>query len=277
MTATSAGLPVRQPMTPADGVAWITGASSGIGRATALELARRGWTVCASARRPDELEALAAQSRTLAGRIVGHAVDVTDQSAMADVIEAIERVHGPIALAFFNAGVAPYTRGGDLDIAAFRQAWEVNLMGAVNGLAPLLVRMKRRGKGQVAVNASVAGYRGLPRAAAYGASKAAAIHLCEALKFDCDQIGVTMQVVNPGFIDTPLTRKNDFPMPFLMSMEDAARRVADGFATTRFEIIFPRRLAFILKLARILPYRVYFALVARGTGWNRPQPAEPAP
>jgi short-subunit dehydrogenase len=105
--------------------------------------------------------------------------------------------------------------------------------------------MGARRKGQVAVNASVAGYRGLPKAAAYGASKAAAIHLCEALKFDCDNLGITMQVVNPGFIDTPLTRKNDFPMPFLMSMDDAARRVVDGFERGRFEIIFPRRLAFI--------------------------------
>jgi NAD(P)-dependent dehydrogenase (short-subunit alcohol dehydrogenase family) len=267
-------LPRRMPMTPSDGVAWITGASSGIGRATALELARRGWTVCASARRQEELEALATEAAAMPGRIVGHAVDVTNQTAMAEVIEAIERVHGPIALAFFNAGIAPYTRGFDLDIAAFRQSWDVNLMGAVNGLSPLLRRMRQRGKGQVAVNASVAGYRGLPRAAAYGASKAAAIHLCEALKFDCDQIGVTMQLVNPGFIDTPLTRKNDFPMPFLMSMEEAARRVVDGFGTTRFELIFPRRLAFLLKLARMLPYGLYFALVARGTGWNKPLPPE---
>ncbi len=128
--------------------------------------------------------------------------------------------------------------------------------------------MKERGKGQVAVNASVAGYRGLPKAAAYGASKAAAIHLCEALKFDCDNMGVVMQVVNPGFIDTPLTRKNDFPMPFLLPMDEAGRRVVDGFEKGRFEVTFPRRLAFILKLLRIAPYALYFPLVARATGWK---------
>jgi len=258
-------------MTPADGVAWLTGASSGIGKATALELARRGWTVCLTARRLEELEALAGEAAGLPGRLVAHAGDVTDEAGMAALVETIERIHGPIALAFFNAGVAPYTRAGALDVNAFRQALNVNVLGAANGLAPVLARMGARRKGQVAVNASVAGYRGLPKAAAYGASKAAAIHLCEALKFDCDNLGITMQVVNPGFIDTPLTRKNDFPMPFLMSMDDAARRVVDGFERGRFEIIFPRRLAFILKVMRLLPYAWYFPLVARQTGWNKPQ------
>ena len=258
-------------MTPADGVAWLTGASSGIGKATALELARRGWTVCITARRLEELEALAGEAAGLPGRLVAHAGDVTDEAGMAALVETIERIHGPIALAFFNAGVAPYTRAGALDVEAFRQALNVNVLGAANGLAPVLARMGARKKGQVAVNASVAGYRGLPKAAAYGASKAAAIHLCEALKFDCDNLGITMQVVNPGFIDTPLTRKNDFPMPFLMSMDDAARRVVDGFERGRFEIIFPRRLAFILKVMRLLPYAWYFPLVARQTGWNKPQ------
>ncbi len=258
-------------MTPADGVAWLTGASSGIGKATALELARRGWTVCLTARRLEELEALAGEAAGLPGRLVAHAGDVTDEAGMAALVETIERIHGPIALAFFNAGVAPYTRAGALDVDAFRQALNVNVLGAANGLAPVLARMGARKKGQVAVNASVAGYRGLPKAAAYGASKAAAIHLCEALKFDCDNLGITMQVVNPGFIDTPLTRKNDFPMPFLMSMDDAARRVVDGFERGSFEIIFPRRLAFILKIMRLLPYAWYFPLVARQTGWNKPQ------
>lgn len=255
-------------MKPADGVAWITGASSGIGKATALEMARRGWTVCATARRVEDLEAVADAAAGLSGRIVAHACDVTDEAAMASVVETIERVHGPIALAFLNAGVAPYTRAGTLDVAAFRMAMNVNVLGVVNGLSPALARMSARRRGQVAVNASIAGYRGLPQAAAYGASKAAAIHLCEALKFDCDNLGITLQVVNPGFIDTPLTRKNEFPMPFLMSMDEAARRVVDGFERGGFEVIFPRRLALILKLMRMLPYRIYFPLVARATGWK---------
>lgn len=267
-------------MTPQDGCAWITGASSGIGRSVALELARRGWTVAATARRLSELEALAADAAGLKGRIVAHPGDVTDREGMASLADTIETMHGPLALAFFNAGVAPYVRAGALDVDAFRQAMEINFMGAVNGLAPAIERMAARGQGQVAVNASVAGYGGLPRAAAYGASKAAAIHMCEALKFDCDNLGITLQVVNPGFIDTPLTRKNDFPMPFLMTMDEAGRRAVDGFERGGFEINFPRRLAWILKAINLLPYPLYFGLIAWGTGWSkqgRPDAKETAP
>jgi NAD(P)-dependent dehydrogenase (short-subunit alcohol dehydrogenase family) len=256
-------------MTPSDGVAWITGASSGIGRDVALELARRGWTVAASARRLPELEALTAAAAGLAGRIVAYAVDVTDRDGMANTVNAIETVHGPIALCFLNAGVAPYTRAGALDVEAFRQVVEINIMGVVHGLAPVLERMGQRGRGQVAVTASVAGYGGLPKAAAYGSSKAAMIHMCEALKFDCDQLGITMQVVNPGFVDTPLTKKNDFPMPFMISQDVAARRVVDGFERSGFEITFPRRLAWLMKAINLLPYPAYFWLVGKATGWRK--------
>jgi NAD(P)-dependent dehydrogenase (short-subunit alcohol dehydrogenase family) len=256
-------------MTPSDGVAWITGASSGIGRDVALELARRGWTVAASARRLPALEALTAAAAGLAGRIVAYAVDVTDRDGMANTVNAIETVHGPIALCLLNAGVAPYTRAGALDVEAFRQVVEINIMGVVHGLAPVLERMGQRGRGQVAVTASVAGYGGLPKAAAYGSSKAAMIHMCEALKFDCDQLGITMQVVNPGFVDTPLTKKNDFPMPFMISQDVAARRVVDGFERSGFEITFPRRLAWLMKAINLLPYPAYFWLVGKATGWRK--------
>jgi NADP-dependent 3-hydroxy acid dehydrogenase YdfG len=257
---------------PADGCAWVTGASSGIGRAVALELARRGFTVAASARRIEVLEELALAAQGLPGRIVAHPVDVTDAQAMADVVRTIQLAHGPIALAFLNAGVAPYTRATGLDFAAFEQAFRVNVMGVVHGLGPLIEAMGAHGRGQIGVNASIAGYRGLPRAAAYGSSKAAAIHLCEALRFDCDQIGINLQLVNPGFIETPLTAKNDFPMPFLMAMDEAGRRICDGFARGGFEVIFPRRLALILKLMRILPYAIYFPLVGWATGWSKRSP-----
>lgn len=259
-------------MQPQDGVAWITGASSGIGEAVALELARRGWTVAATARRLEQLEDIARRSEAMPGRIVAHAGDVTDLASMQAVVDGVESVHGPIALAFLNAGVAPYVRAGALDIAAFEQAFAVNTLGAAKGLAAVLERMKLRKRGQIAVNASTAGYGGLPKAAAYGASKAAAIHMCEALKFDCDALGIRLQVVNPGFIDTPLTRKNDFPMPFLMPMEAAARRVVDGFERGGFEITFPRRLSWLIKLVNLLPYPAYFWLVAKATGWDKQPP-----
>ncbi len=254
---------------PRDGIAWITGASSGIGRGVALELARRGWTVAVSARRQAELEALAVEASGLTGRIVAHAVDVTDAAAMAAAAEEIERAHGPIALSFFNAGIAPYVQAPRLDPAAVKLAFDVNVMGVVHGLSAVMPRMADRGRGQIAVNASIAGYGGLPRSAAYGATKAALINMCEALRFDCDNLGLVMQIVNPGFVETPLTDKNDFPMPFLMRNEDAARRVVDGFEHGGFEITFPRRFAYLLKVINLLPYPLYFAIIGRTTGFRK--------
>lgn len=250
-------------MQPKDGVAWITGASSGIGEAVALELARRGWTVAITARRLDRLEAIADSAAGLPGRIVAHPGDVTDGGAMRVLVEGIESVHGPIALAFLNAGIAPKSASGPLDIKAFEEAIEINLLGAARGLAAVLERMKRRGRGQVAVNASVAGYGGLPGAAAYGASKAGAINLCESLKLDCEPLGIRVQVLNPGFIDTPMTQKHDYRMPFLIPVEEAARRAVDGFERGGFEIAFPRRMAWAMKLINLLPYPLYFRAIAR--------------
>lgn len=256
-------------MRPEDGVAWVTGASSGIGEAVTLELARRGWTVAASARRLDRLEALALRAAGLPGRVVAHAGDVTQAEATRALVDGIEGVHGPIALAFLNAGVAPQSRPGGLDLSAFEEALSVNLLGVASGAATAMERMALRGRGQIAVNASLAGYRGLPGTAAYGSSKAAAIYLCEALKFDCDRHGIRLQLVNPGFVDTPMTRKNNFAMPFMITMEAAAARIVDGFERGGFEIAFPRRLAWLMKTLRLLPYPAYFWAMRRIAGGAR--------
>jgi NAD(P)-dependent dehydrogenase (short-subunit alcohol dehydrogenase family) len=254
---------------PADGVAWVTGASSGIGRATARELARRGFTVAASARSGEALDALAGEAKGSGGRIIGHPCDVADAAAIERAVAAIELAHGPIALAFLNAGIAPNWRVGTIDPQVFRATFEVNLFGVLNGLSALLPRMRERRRGQIAVMASLAGYRGLPTAAAYGASKAAAIHLCESLKFDCDRWGVNLQLVDPGFVETPMTAGKSFPMPFLMSADKAARRIVDGMAKAGFEIAFPRRLVWISKITRLLPYALYFRLLTRAMARDR--------
>lgn len=250
-------------MKPQDGVAWVTGASSGIGAAVALELARRGWTVAVTARRFEQLEALAREAENLRGRLVVHAGDVTDMASMRSVVAAIETVHGPIALAFLNAGIASGNHGSPLDLDAVEQMMMVNFIGVVKGLSAILDAMQKRRRGQIAVTASLVGYRGLPGAAAYGASKAATIHLCESLRFDCEAHGIRLQVVNPGFVDTPMTRRNRFTMPFLMSAEESAARIVDGFERGGFEITFPRRLAWLLRIGRSLPYGAYFALMSR--------------
>lgn len=242
---------------------WITGASSGIGRALALRLARDGAPVVASAR---NAEALAALEREGAGRIVAWPLDVTDHAAVAAAVAAIEGAHGPIARAILNAGTHVPMSADDFSAATVRALIDINLMGAANALEALLPRMAARRAGHIAVVASLAGYRGLPTAAAYGASKAAVINLCEALKPDCDRLGIKLQLVDPGFVDTPLTRRNDFAMPFLMPVEAASEALARGLASRRFEIVFPRRFAAIMKLMRILPYRLYFAAVRRTTG-----------
>lgn len=250
------------PMKPQDGVAWVTGASSGIGAAVARELARRGWTVAITARRMEMLEAVAEEADGLPGRVVAHAGDVTDARAMREVAEAIESIHGPIALAFLNAGIAS-GQGETIDVETVEKVVAVNLLGVAKSFFAVQPRMIARRAGQIAVNASLVGYRGLPGAAAYGAAKAGAINFCESMRFDCEAGGVRLQLVNPGFVETPMTEGRLFPMPFLLSVEEGARRIVDGFERGGFEITFPRRLAWALKAARLLPYPAYFALMSR--------------
>jgi NAD(P)-dependent dehydrogenase (short-subunit alcohol dehydrogenase family) len=250
---------------PADGIAWVTGASSGIGRATVIELARRGWTVVATARRPAELETLAAEAPA-PGRVIALPGDVADAEAMRAVIAAAE-AHGPVVLAFLNAGIYIPTRAVPFEPEVFEKTFAVNVMGTVNSLAAIIPGMSARRRGQIALNASVAGYGGLPKSAAYGATKAALINMAESLKFDLDLVDVRIQVVNPGFVETPATAVNDHPMPFIIPDQEAARRICDGFEKGGFEITFPRRFAAILKLINALPYALYFPAVAKGTGW----------
>ena len=245
---------------PADGAAWVTGASSGIGRGVALELARRGYRVHATARRKADLEALSAEAAALKGSIVSAPGDVTDRTAMAELVAEIEREQ-PIALALLNAGGNFLDAPGDLGGEGFARTFALNLQGVVNGFNPVFNAMRARKRGQIAAVASIAGYGGLPNTGAYGPSKAALISFAEGMKFVADPLNVTIQVVNPGYVRTPLTDKNDFPMPFLMDCDQACRRLCDGLERGRFEIWFPTRLALILRLLTSLPYPIYFPLM----------------
>lgn len=245
---------------------WITGASAGIGRALALELAGRGDRVLASARRPEELRRLAEEADGRPGSIVPLPLDVTDAVALRDAIDRIESEHGALDVAVLNAGTHQPVDAAGFTAAGLRSLCELNLFATAACLEQVMRVMLPRRRGRIAVVASVAGYRGLPTAAYYSTSKAAVIAMCESLRFDLDKAGIVLQVVNPGFVRTPLTDKNPFSMPFLMEPEDAARRLADGLTTRRFEITFPRRFTWLLKLLRILPYALYFPLTARSTG-----------
>lgn len=244
-------------------IVWITGASSGLGRAVALAMAREGWRVIGSARRQEELDDLAAEGPE--GRITGVAVDVTDLEATRAAVARIEAEIGPIDRAVLAAGTHIPTSADDFKPEDFRTLMEVNLMGVVHATAAVLPGFRHRRAGHLVVVASVAGYRGLPTAAGYGATKAALINYTEAMKFDLDDWGVKTQLVCPGFVRTPLTDKNPFPMPFLMEVEDAAQAMVKGMRGSRFEITFPKRFTWLVKLVSSLPYSPYFSLVRRGT------------
>ncbi|MCL2453130.1 MAG: SDR family NAD(P)-dependent oxidoreductase [Alphaproteobacteria bacterium] len=246
---------------PKDGPAWVTGASSGIGRAVALELARRGYQVAITARRRPELESLAAES----DRIFSFPGDTTDRAGQAMLVQEIESKLGGIALAFLNAGAYFIGERTEFSADLIWRTFEINVGGTINGLAPLLAAMKRRGRGQIALNSSLAGYGGIAGAFAYGSTKAALIYMAEALKLTYEQAGLAVQIVNPGFVHSEMTAQNDFDMPLIMSAARAARIICDGFEKSSFEICFPRRLATVLKAVRLLPYPLYFSVMQRGT------------
>lgn len=253
---------------PADGCAWITGASSGIGRGLALALAEDGWTVAVTARSADALEELGREAEALSGSVLAFPGDVRDAAAMRACLDHITEVAGPVALCVANAGVYLPQDGLAGNSEEWQRTIDINLTGTVNVVLPVIDRMNTRGRGQIAIVSSVAGYRGLPTSAAYGATKAALINMAEALKFDLDRAGIRIQVINPGFVDTPATKANPFPMPYLMTVEQAVAEIRKGLADTKlFEIAFPGSFVRRLKLLRLLPYRIYFRLVGKATGW----------
>ncbi|NKK77886.1 SDR family NAD(P)-dependent oxidoreductase [Rhizobium leguminosarum] len=258
---------------PEHGIVWISGASSGIGRALALRLAGEGYKVAVTARSHEKLVELQAEANGLSGSIIVLDGDVTNAEDMEHVIASIEYEHGTLAMAILNAGVNLPVHAEDLKRADFEKSFAVNLSGVVNCLLPAIRHMKAKGQGQIAIVSSVTGYGGLPTGAAYGATKAALINMAESLKFDLDKMGIRIQLVSPGFVDTPATRKNAFPMPALVSVEEAAREIAAGLKSQAFEITFPKRFTAMLKLARLLPYSVYFTLVNRVTGWRDRPPS----
>jgi short-subunit dehydrogenase len=242
---------------------WIIGASYGIGAALAERLAQDGKEVWASARSRDKLHALASRH---AGRMHALPLDVTDKAAVAAALADIEAGGGPPDIVVLNAGSHHPVAAADFKADDLRKLMELNVMGVANGIEVVLPGMLERDAGRLAVVASVAGYAGLPTSAYYGCTKGGVINMVESLAFDLRKTGVKLQLINPGFVKTPLTDKNDFAMPFLVTAEYAAEVIAKGLASDKFEIAFPTTFVLILKLLRMLPYRLYFPLVGRSTG-----------
>ena len=245
-------------------LAWITGGGTGIGRALALKLAARGWRVVVSGRRPEPLQQTAALASP--GSIDTRTLDVTDPVAIRRAVADIEAKLGPVSLAVLNAGMFEPVKLDNFHAETFAAHMQVNYLGVVNGMDALLPYLRKRKAGHLVLVASVAGYRGLPLASAYGPTKAALINLAESLKYLLQREGIRISVCNPGFVDTPMTESNHFPMPFLMTVDDASEALYRGIVKGKFEIAFPTRFVLILKFFRILPYALYFPLVRKMTG-----------
>lgn len=240
---------------------WIVGASSGIGAALAADLDARGARLALSARSAGRLRDVAEGMRD----VMVLPLDVTDAGAFTPAMMQILDAWGGLDLVILNAGTYTPLRAWDLTTDIARQTVHTNLLGVMDGVAAVVPQMLRQQGGAIAIVGSVAGYRGLPKALAYGPSKAALINFAETLYLDLAPQGVSVFIINPGFVATPLTAQNDFDMPALISAEDAARRIVRGFAGGAFEIHFPQRFTRVMKLLRWLPDRLYFSLVSRGT------------
>jgi NAD(P)-dependent dehydrogenase (short-subunit alcohol dehydrogenase family) len=246
------------------GLAWITGGGTGIGRALALRLAADGWQVVVSGRRTEPLTETAGHAPDA---IHAWPLDVTDLPAVRRAVTEIEAKLGlPITLAVLNAGMYQAMKLDSFKAEVMAEHMRVNYQGVVNGMDALLPAMRKRKAGHMVLVASVAGYRGLPLASAYGPTKAALINLAESLKYMFEKEGLTISVCNPGFVETPLTEGNKFPMPFLMKVDDAAAALQRGIYKHKFEIAFPTRFVLILKFFRCMPYWLYFPLIRRMTG-----------
>ena len=237
---------------------WLIGASSGIGLATAAALHERGAQVVVSAR----------QDALLQDFVVAHpgararALDVTDADAVRTLAAAL-LAQGPLDLVVYCVGHYKAQRAYDFDVAQMLQHQQINYVGALYVLDAVLPAMLARGSGHLSLIASVAGYRGLPKSLAYGPTKAALINLAESLYGDLQPRGIGVSLINPGFVQTPLTAQNSFHMPALITPEQAAREMLAGWQRGRFEIHYPRRFTYFMKLLQSLPYALYLPLLRR--------------
>ncbi len=243
---------------------WITGASQGIGAALAALFVKRGYHVYASARNIPALETLRDQLKPY-GSLTPVPLDITQHTDVIAVMSQILK-YDSIDIAVLNAGTYIHQPADRFEQHSVKAMMDLNLLGTASCLEVLLPDMLQRKSGQIAIVSSLAGYRGLPNASGYGASKAALINLAESLKLDLEPKGIDIRLINPGFVETPLTAKNKFPMPDIVSAETAAQIIYTGLQSSAFEIRFPRRFAWVMKFIKLLPYWLFFPAVRRATG-----------
>lgn len=236
--------------------AWVIGASTGIGAAVAEELLQRGCTVAISAR--DE----AALTATAAGRMLVAPLDMTDRDALVAAEARVRSELGGLDIVVIAAGYWQRMQADAFDLEVFSRHITVNVIGMANAIDAVLPGMQAQGAGSIVGISSVAGYRGMPGAQGYGASKAAQLNLLEALRCGLHGSGVLVQSVAPGFVRTPMTAGNTFPMPFIIEADRAAKYVVDGIAKEKAEIVFPPAMALVMKLAGIVPQGLWARVMA---------------
>ena len=255
----------------------ITGASSGIGRALALAFARQGHPVGLVARRVEALESLAEAVRSGGGLAEVAAADVGDEAALDAAVEALECALGPVEILVANAGISRKVTASRLNLADLERVMDVNYLGAGRAAGAVLPGMLGRGRGQRVVVSSVAAFRGLPGSGAYSASKAAVSNFWEALRGELREVGIACTTIHPGYIDTPLTRKNKYPMPFLMDVDVAAQKMVRGVHARKRQVNLPWQMIAFMTLVRHLPDWLYDRFMGRFTRPHRPaRPGEPS-
>ncbi len=238
---------------------WILGASSGIGRALAIELAAQGAVLALSARRRDALEIL---NQELGGHHQVFPVDVADAKKLSQAAKSIQKIFPKLDSAVFMAAIYQPGTLEAMDIKKAHQLVAINFNGALNTIHAVLPILNHQKTGQIALCASVAGYRGLPYGQPYAATKAALINLAESLRCEQKSQGIDVKVINSGFVKTPMTGQNTFPMPLQISAEEAAKQIAKGLQSRAFEIHFPKLFTWLAKIVRLMPATLFFQVAA---------------
>jgi len=245
---------------------WITGGSTGIGKALAIKFASKGWNVAVSARRTELLNELS----NIYENISAFPLDVTDKKKCTEVFDEIKNKFENIDICFFSTGTWNPKKEKDIDIEQIEEVFRINFFGTLNSIKAVEQYFKDKKSGIITIVSSIAGYRGLPNSTGYGPSKSALNNLTESLYFDFKRSNVRICLVSPGFIKTPMTDKSNFKMPFLKTPEYAADQIYDGLVNKNiFEIHFPKILTIILKLFSFLPSKIYFSLVGKLTKYQK--------
>ena len=245
---------------------WITGGSTGIGKALAIKFASKGWNVAVSARRAELLNELSNSYENISS----FPLDVTNKEKCKEVFNEIKNKYENIDICFFSTGTWDPKKEKDIDVEQIEDVFKVNFFGTLNSIKAVEEYFKNKQDGIITIVSSIAGYRGLPNSTGYGPSKSALNNLAESLYFDFKRSNVRICLVSPGFIKTPMTDKNDFKMPFLKTTEYAANKIYDGLINkNNFEIHFPKSLTLILKLLSFLPSKLYFGLIGKMTKYQK--------